>query len=72
MSLIEPIPVYNTIDVMVYQSIFHNIREHVRTSIHNETRYNINEVLDWVVVDSVHVSVGDNVNATLREYEFKK
>jgi len=68
--MIKPIPVYNTIEVMVYQSIFHNIREHVRNSIHNETRYNINEVLDWVVVDCVHVSVGDNVNATLRDYGY--
>jgi ribosomal silencing factor RsfS len=70
MSPIKPIPVYNTIKVMEYQSIFHNIREHVRNSIHTETQYNINEVLDWVVVDSVHVSVGDNVNATLREYGY--
>jgi hypothetical protein len=69
-SKVKPIPVYSTIEVMVYQSVFHSVREHVRNSIHHETRYDINDALDWIVADTVFGSVSNNVNATLQDYGY--
>ena len=73
MSLkVKPIPIYSTVCDLEFNAIHGSIRKHVRDSIHHETRYNIEDKLDWIVSDTIFDSVSNNVNATLREYEFKK
>lgn len=73
MSLkVKPIPVYCTVCDLEFQAILGSIRKHIRDSIHHETRYNIEDKLDWIVADAIFVSVGNNINATLQDYEFKK
>jgi len=72
MSSIKHIPVYSTVCNLEFQAIHSSIRQYVRDSIHHETRYNIDDKLDWIVSDTIFVSVSNNVNATLQDYEFKK
>jgi hypothetical protein len=72
MSSIKHIPVYSTVCNLEFNAIHSSIREYVRDSICSDTRYGINDTLDWIVSDTIFVSVSNNVNATLQDYEFKK
>jgi hypothetical protein len=66
------IPIYSTVCDLEFQAIHGSIRKHIRDSIHHETRYDIDDKLDWIVSDTIFVSVSNNVNGTLQDYEFKK
>jgi hypothetical protein len=73
MSLkVKPIPIYSTVCGLEFQAIHGSIRKHARDSIHHETRYNIEDKLDWIVSDTIFDSVSNNVNATLQDYEYSK
>ncbi len=72
MSSIKPIPVYSTVCDLEFYAIHGSIRKHVRDSIHHETRYGINDALDWIVEETIFVYMGNNVNAALQDYEFTR
>lgn len=66
------IPIFSTVCGLEFNAIHGSIRKHVRDSIHYKTRYNIQDKLDWIVSDTIFVSVSNNVNETLHDYGYSK
>ena len=71
-SKVKPIPIYCTVCDLEFRAILGSIRKHIRDSIHRETRYNIEDKLDWIVSDAIFVSVGNNINEALHDYGYSK